>query len=164
MDTRTQEERSRIMAAVRSKDTKPELLVRRFLWSKGIRYRLHAASVPGRPDVVVRRLKLAIFVHGCFWHGHEGCSRGRLPKSKLGYWRPKIDNNRSRDAAIAEQLHQEGWYQIVVWECQLRTQESAATALVQLWYEIQAMCPKTGLAVGSVSRNGEPSARRVGGS
>lgn len=145
-DTRTQEERSRIMAAVRSKNTGPELLVRRFLWSKGLRYRLHVASFPGTPDIAVGRLKVAIFVHGCFWHGHEECSKGRLPKSRLEYWRPKIDANRRRDAAIAEQLHREGWHQIVVWECQLRTQQSAANTLPQLWNEIQSICQEGGLA------------------
>ena len=134
------------MAAVHSKDTGPELMVRRFLWSKGMRYRLHAANVPGTPDITVRRHRLAIFVHGCFWHGHEGCSRGRLPKSKLEYWSPKIDANRSRDAAIAEQLSQEGWHQLVVWECQLRTQQAAATALPQLWNDIRSICPEIGLA------------------
>lgn len=134
------------MAAVRSKNTRPELMVRRFLWSKGLRYRLHAASVPGTPDIVVRRIKVAIFVHGCFWHGHEGCSRGSLPKSRLEYWRPKVDANRSRDAAIAEQLNREGWHQIVVWECQLRTKQSAATSLPQLWNEIRSICQKLGLA------------------
>ena len=133
------------MVAVRSKDTRPELLVRRFLWSKGMRYRLHAAEVPGTPDIVIRRHRLAIFVHGCFWHGHEGCSRGGLPKSKLEYWGPKIDANRGRDAAIAEQLNQEGWHQLVVWECQLRTQQGAATALPQLWSEIRSTCPEIGL-------------------
>ena len=134
------------MAAVRSKNTGPELLVRQFLWSKGLRYRLHVASVPGTPDIVVHRLKLAIFIHGCFWHGHEGCSKGRLPKSRLEYWRPKIDANKSRDAVIAEQLNRDGWHQIVVWGCQLRTQQSAATSLPQLWNEIQSICQERGLA------------------
>ena len=133
------------MAAVHSKDTGPEMLVRRYLWSKGMRYRVHVANIPGRPDIAVRRHKLAIFVHGCFWHGHEGCPRGRLPKSRLDYWGPKIDANKRRDAAIAEQLKREGWHQIVVWECQLRTKKAAATALPQLWNDICLMCPGIGL-------------------
>ena len=145
MDTRSKEKRSEIMAAVHSKDTGPEMLVRRYLWSKGMRYRVHAANIPGRPDITVRRHKLAIFVHGCFWHGHEGCPRGRLPKSRLDYWGPKIDANKRRDAAIAEQLKREGWHQIVVWECQLRTKKAAATALPQLWNDICLMCPEIGL-------------------
>lgn len=145
MDTRSKEKRSEIMAAVHSKDTGPEMLVRRFLWSKGMRYRVHAANIPGRPDVAVRRHKLAIFVHGCFWHGHEDCSRGRLPKSRLEYWGPKIEANKKRDIAIAEQLKWEGWHQVVVWECQLRTQQAAAAALQQLWNDIRLKFPGIGL-------------------
>ena len=114
------------MAALHSKDTGTELLVRRFLWAKGLRYRVHAADVPGTPDIVVRRHKLAIFVNGCFWHGHEGCLRGTLPKSRVEYWRAKIRANKNRDAAIAEQLKLDGWHQVIVWECQLRTQQAAA--------------------------------------
>ena len=144
MDTRNKEERSKIMAAVHSKDTGPEMLVRRYLWSKGLRYRVHAANIPGRPDIAVRRHKLAIFVHGCFWHGHQGCPRGRLPKSRLDYWGPKIDANKKRDAAIEEQLKREGWHQLVVWECQIRTQQAAATALPQLWNDIRLKCPGIG--------------------
>lgn len=145
MDTRSKEKRSQIMAAVRSKHTGPEILVRRFLWSKGMRYRVHVADVPGKPDIVVRRHKLAIFIHGCFWHGHEGCSRGRLPKSRLEYWSAKIDANKSRDDAIADQLNREGWRQLVVWECQLRTQKAASTALPQMLDEIRLMCPEIAL-------------------
>jgi DNA mismatch endonuclease (patch repair protein) len=132
------------MSAVHSKDSGPEVLVRRFLWSKGMRYRLHVANVPGTPDIAVRRYKLAIFVHGCFWHGHEGCPKGRLPKSKLDYWSAKIDANRSRDKAVARQLSEEGWNQIVVWECRLRTRQSAATTLPKLWTDIRRICPDIG--------------------
>ena len=141
MDTRSKEKRSQIMAAVHSRDTGPEMLVRRFLWSKGMRYRVHVANVPGTPDIAVRRHKLAIFVHGCFWHGHDNCSRGRLPGSRLEYWGEKIHANRHRDAAITEQLNQEGWRQLVVWECQLRTQRAASITLPRLLDEIRLMCP-----------------------
>ena len=129
------------MAAVHSKDTGTELLVRRFLWAKGMRYRVHAADVPGTSDIVVRRHKLAIFVNGCFWHGHEGCSRGRLPKSRVEYWRAKIRANMNRDAAIAEQLKLDGWQRVVVWECQVRTQQATAETLPRLWNEIRSACP-----------------------
>ena len=145
MDTRTKEKRSEIMAAVRSKDTGPEMLVRRYLWSKGMRYRVHAANLPGKPDISVRRHKLAIFVHGCFWHGHANCPRGRLPKSRLEYWGPKIRANKKRDLAIAEQLDKEGWHRVVVWECQFRTKQAAADSLPQLWNEIRLKCPGIGL-------------------
>ena len=132
------------MAAVRSKDTGPELLVRRFLWSKGMRYRVHPENLPGTPDIAVRRHRLAIFVHGCFWHGHENCPKGRLPKSRLEYWNAKIDANRRRDEAIALQLRRQGWLQVVVWACQLSTRQSAATALPKLWNEIRQICPEVG--------------------
>ena len=145
MDTRTKAKRSEIMAAVHSKDTGPEMLVRRYLWSKGMRYRVHAANIPGRPDIAVRRHKLAIFVHGCFWHGHEDCPRGRLPTSRLEYWGPKIEANKNRDAAIAKQLKRNGWHHVVIWECQLRTKQAAETALAQLWNDIRLMCPGIGL-------------------
>ena len=115
--------------------------MRRFLWAKGLRYRVHAADVPGTPDIVVRRHKLAIFVNGCFWHGHEGCSRGRLPKSRVKYWSAKIQANKHRDSAIAEQLKRDGWHRVVVWECQLRTQQSLANTLPRLWNEIRSICP-----------------------
>ena len=146
MDTRTQKERSRIMAAVHSRNTGPELLVRRFLWSKGIRYRLHVANVPGTPDISLSRCKLAIFVHGCFWHGHVGCPKGRLPKTRLEYWGPKIDANMKRDVVIAEQLNQAGWHQLVIWECQLRTRQATDTALTRLWNDIRSICPDIGSA------------------
>lgn len=145
MDTRTKEERSRIMAAVHSKNTGPELMVRRFLWSKGMRYRLHERNVPGTPDIALRRHKIAIFVHGCFWHGHVGCPKGRLPKSRLEYWGPKIDANMKRDAVIAEQLKHAGWHQLVIWECQLRNRQSAAAELTRLWNRILSICPNIGL-------------------
>jgi len=90
VDTRSKEKRSQIMAAVHSKNTSIELLVRRYLWSNGIRYRLHPANLPGKPDIVISRYKLAIFIHGCFWHGHENCSLGRLPKSRIEYWEKKL--------------------------------------------------------------------------
>ena len=119
--------------------------MRRFLWSKGMRYRVHVPNLPGTPDIAVGRCKVAIFVHGCFWHGHEDCSRGRLPKSRLKYWNAKISSNRSRDATVEAELNREGWRQLVVWECQIRTQKAAAAALPQLWDEIQLLCPGVGL-------------------
>jgi len=96
VDTRTPEERSRIMAAVHSKNTTPELLVRRYLWSQGVRYRIHPKHLPGQPDIAISRCKLAIFVHGCFWHGHDNCVRGRLPKTRVEYWKAKIEANKKR--------------------------------------------------------------------
>lgn len=140
MDTRTKKKRSQIMASVRSKNTGPELLVRRFLWSNGLRYRIHVATLPGTPDISLAKHKLAIFIHGCFWHGHDGCNRGRLPKSRVDYWTAKIEANKVRDASTGEQLKLMGWRQLVVWECQLRTQKAASDSLPNLLNEIRLLC------------------------
>ncbi len=118
MDTRTPEQRRRIMQAVKSKDTKPEMLVRRLLHGMGYRYRLHRKDLPGRPDIAFVSRQKAIFVHGCFWHGH-GCSKGRLPKSRLDYWQPKLDENMHRDRIKQEQLEEMGWRVLVVWQCEI---------------------------------------------
>lgn len=110
--------RSEIMRRVRSKDTGPELALRRYLHSKGLRYRLHVKELPGQPDIVFPARRSVILVHGCFWHGHD-CRRGRnQPKSRLDYWRPKIEANRNRDERVAKELRRLGWRVLVVWECE----------------------------------------------
>jgi len=119
MDRFTPEERSEIMRRVRAADTGPELLVRRLVYSMGFRYRLHCSDLPGRPDLVFRKLKRVIFVHGCFWHQHTGCVRSALPKSRASYWREKLLNNVRRDAKAIRQLRHDGWKVLVLWECQL---------------------------------------------
>lgn len=116
-DTRTPEQRRRIMQAVKGKDTKPELIVRSLLHRIGFRYRLHARDLPGRPDIVFRSRRKAIFVHGCFWHGH-GCKRGHPPKSRSDYWLPKLEANRIRDAAAQAQLEASSWSVLTVWQCE----------------------------------------------
>jgi len=136
VDTRTKEQRHKIMAAVRSKDTQPELLVRKYLWAHGIRYRLHLKSLPGTPDIVIPKLKIVIFVHGCFWHGHESCSLGRLPKSQLDYWKEKIEKNKNRDRKSLKQLKEMGWRVIIIWNCQLRTNKNARISLPKILKEI----------------------------
>lgn len=118
MDTRTPEQRRRIMRAVKSKDTKPELAVRRLLYSLGYRYRLHPKGLPGRPDIAFLGRRKAIFVHGCFWHGHE-CAKGRSPKSRLEYWQPKLEQNAIRDRTKMEQLESLGWQSLVIWQCEI---------------------------------------------
>lgn len=120
MDTRNSEQRSRIMRSVKTKDTGPEMLVRRLLHRLGYRYRLHARDLPGRPDLVFRSRKKAVFVHGCFWHGH-GCAKGKLPKSRLDYWGPKIEGNVARDAAAMRSLRAKGWKPLVVWQCECKS-------------------------------------------
>ena len=116
-DTMTPEQRHRCMSHIRSKDTKPELKVRRWLWSHGYRYRLNVKSVPGKPDIVMRPYRTAIFVNGCFWHGHEGCCK--IPQTNRDFWVGKIRRNQERDQENYRLLQDNGWQVIVVWECQL---------------------------------------------
>lgn len=108
------------MSRIRSKDTKPELTVRRLVHSLGYRYRLHVADLPGKPDLVFPSRRCVIFVHGCFWHRHKGCQRCRLPKSRLDFWKPKLEANKRRDVTNKRGLTQLGWRYLVVWECQVK--------------------------------------------
>lgn len=112
------------MQSVKTKDTGPEQLVRKALFAAGYRYRLHRKDLPGKPDIVFPSCKKAIFVHGCFWHGH-GCSKGKLPKSRTEYWGPKIEANRQRDERNVETLQCAGWDVLVVWQCELSDRASA---------------------------------------
>jgi DNA mismatch endonuclease (patch repair protein) len=130
----TDERRSSVMRAVKSKDTAPEMQVRRFVHALGYRYRLHRDDLPGKPDLVFPKLKRVIFVHGCFWHGHQ-CIRGsRVPKTNREYWIRKIERNCRRDVASVQTLRSMGWSTHIVWECQLngaghRTLEEIASFL-----------------------------------
>lgn len=116
---KTDPSRSDIMRAVKSKNTSPELVVRRILHSAGYRYQLHVRSLPGSPDIAFPGRRKAIFVHGCFWHGHE-CRAGRLPESRRDYWVPKIARNARRDEQQIAALREQGWEVMVVWECETR--------------------------------------------
>lgn len=110
------------MSRVRSKDTQPELFVRRLVHGMGYRFRLHAKDLPGKPDLVLRKHSCVIFVHGCFWHRHsKACPLTRLPKSRIGFWEDKLEQNRRRDAKTRRALRREGWRVLVVWECQLKS-------------------------------------------
>lgn len=120
MDKLTKEQRHRCMSAIKSKSTKPELLVRKFLFSRGFRYRLNHPRLPGHPDLVLRKYRTVIFVNGCFWHGHEGCKSYKLPKTNVVFWKNKIMSNQSRDIEEMRQLASMGWHCITVWECQLK--------------------------------------------
>jgi len=111
-------DRSRIMAAIGGKNTKPELKVRSALHAAGFRFRLHGKHLPGKPDIYLTRYRTAVFVHGCFWHGHN-CRRGRMPASNVEFWEAKIGRNRERDAAAQKALKKQGWRIHVVWECTL---------------------------------------------
>lgn len=120
-DKMTPSQRHYCMSRIRGKATKPELLVRHWLWSHGYRYRLNVKSVPGKPDIVLRKYRTAIFVNGCFWHGHEGCSLYSVPKSNTDFWIAKVQRNRERDRQEYKALHDAGWQVIVIWECQLKS-------------------------------------------
>ena len=117
-DTVLPEKRSRMMSSIRGRDTQPELYVRKALWSRGFRYRLHARQLPGAPDAVLRKYRTAIFVHGCFWHQH-GCSKTHRPSSNRQYWDRKLDGNVARDALNQTKLRESGWNVFTVWECTL---------------------------------------------
>lgn len=119
VDTLSKAERSERMSRVRSKDTKPEMLVRRLIHGMGYRYRLHCRDLPGTPDIVFRRRRMAIFVHGCFWHQHPdpNCKLARMPKSRHEFWGPKLEGNRRRDDANLKKLLELGWNVLIVWEC-----------------------------------------------
>ena len=114
------ETRSRMMSGIRSKDTKPELLVRRALFAAGYRYRLHRRDLPGAPDIVMAGRRIAVFVHGCFWHMHGGCRYLKLPASRPEFWLAKLSANRERDVRSADALRARGWRVLVVWECSTR--------------------------------------------
>ena len=122
-DTLSPRERSERMSRVRNKNTKPEMRVRRLVHSLGYRYRLHYGKLPGHPDMAFPERKKVIFVHGCFWHRHERCSRCRMPKSRLEFWAPKLEKNRLRDVDNQAALQELGWDILVVWECE--TEEAA---------------------------------------
>lgn len=111
--------RSENMSRIRGKDTKPELKVRRALWAEGLRYRLHVKDLPGKPDLVFRKNRTVVFVHGCFWHCHEGCSNFRIPKTRTEWWTAKLTSNKVRDLAVRGKLMDAGWRVIVIWECQV---------------------------------------------
>lgn len=120
MDTLTPSERSERMRRVRQKHTAPELVVRRYAHARGLRFRLHRADLPGRPDIVFPGRRLALFVHGCFWHGHEGCRAARLPTTNTEYWRDKIAANQERDGRVQTALRAMGWKSAVIWQCETR--------------------------------------------
>ena len=124
------------MAAIKDKDTKPEILVRKFLFSKGLRYRLNNRKLPGSPDIVLKKYKTVIFVDGCFWHGHEGCKYFRLPKSNTSFWETKITRNIERDKETTQALTALGWKVIRIWECELRNKSNREAALNKLFNDI----------------------------
>jgi DNA mismatch endonuclease (patch repair protein) len=114
------ETRHRVMASIRKRDTQPEIAVRRALHAQGLRFRLHRDDLPGTPDVVLPGRRLAVFVHGCFWHQHPGCALSRQPRGNTAYWKPKLARNVERDTKARQQLEALGWNVLLVWECEAR--------------------------------------------
>lgn len=121
--------RSYNMSRIKGKDTKPEMLVRRFLHANGFRYRLHVKDLPGKPDIILSKYRTVIFVHGCFWHGHEGCKYFKLPGTRTEWWREKIDRNKENDTKAVRSLRKAGWKVISIWECQLKPANITKTLL-----------------------------------
>ena len=119
-DIKSPEERSRNMAKIRSKDTKPEVYFRKLLFKQGIRYRKNVNYVPGHPDIYLAKYRTAVFVHGCFWHRHKGCRYAYMPKSRVDFWQKKFENNVRRDVMVREELQQQHFKCLIVWECTIR--------------------------------------------
>lgn len=143
-DRHTSAQRSANMARIRAKHTKPELRVRRAAHALGYRFRLHRSDLPGSPDLVFPRLRVALFVHGCFWHQHPGCRRAVLPASRLDYWLPKLAGNQARDAAARAALEAAGWQVAELWECALSTEASARVAVADVLAEAERVFRTTG--------------------
>ena len=148
------------MSAIRSGDTKPEMLVRRYLHSQGFRYGLHNHTLPGSPDIVLRKYKTVIFINGCFWHSHEGCKYYRLPKSNIEFWQNKIERNRQRDIETIEALKTKGWRVITIWECELWTFIQRSETLIQLVKDIKGDLKSVGYTQeGQILIAAEPGAK-----
>ncbi len=126
-DVHTPEVRSYNMSMIKGKNTKPELIVRKFLHNKGLRFRLHKKDLPGKPDIVLKRFNTVIFVHGCFWHGHMNCKYFSLPSTRREWWRKKIDYNRRRDKLNSSKLRYLGWKVITIFECELKKDKREKT-------------------------------------
>lgn len=119
-DIFTKEQRSYIMSRIKSENTRPELIVRKYLYNQGFRYRLHIKALPGSPDIVLKKYRTVIFINGCFWHGHENCPIYKLPKTRSEWWKAKIGRNIKRDNKNRIQLRKMGWHVMTIWECQLK--------------------------------------------
>jgi DNA mismatch endonuclease, patch repair protein len=126
-DVHDKETRSYNMSRIRSKDTKPEMIVRKFLFSKGFRYRLHVKDLPGKPDIVLPKYKTLIFVHGCFWHGHKGCKYFVVPQTRTEWWLDKINGNKANDIKNIKLLKKSGWKVIQIFECKLKSSNTPST-------------------------------------
>ena len=123
-DIVSKEQRSKNMSALRSRDTKPEVYLRKLLFAEGYRYRIAEKSVPGHPDIFLRKYNTAVFVHGCFWHRHQGCKYAYNPKSRVDFWQKKFDDNVKRDAAVKDELRKQNIKCLIVWECTIKQMQN----------------------------------------
>ena len=126
-DVHSKEVRSYNMSQIKGRDTKPELLVRKFLFANGLRYRLYDKKLSGKPDIILPRFRTVIFVNGCFWHGHQNCKYFILPKTRTEWWKQKIKDTQNRDKAAVSELNSSGWNTIIIWECELKKDKRAST-------------------------------------
>ena len=126
-DILTPQQRHANMVAIHGKNTKPEAIVRKWLWGRGYRYRLNHRKLPGKPDIVMRKYRTCIFVNGCFWHGHEGCRYYTKPKTNTEFWVNKVKRNKERDKTVKHQLTSMGWHSITIWECELKSAKREKT-------------------------------------
>lgn len=126
-DIRTPQERSYNMSRIKGRNTKPEILVRKFLFGRGFRYRLNVKKLPGKPDIVLKKYNTVIFVNGCFWHGHENCKYYVIPKTRTEWWQSKIENTKQRDDKERKLLRQMGWNVVTIWECELKKDKREQT-------------------------------------
>ena len=122
-DRITKEQRSENMRRIKSKNTRPEVIVRKYLFSKGLRFRIHVKSLPGKPDIVLNKYKTAIFINGCFWHGHKNCKYFKLPKTRTEWWRNKINNTKKRDLENSLKLKSLGWIVVEIFECEIKDEK-----------------------------------------
>ena len=135
-DIFSSQKRSDIMSKISGKNTKPEILVRKFLFSKGFRYRINVKTLPGKPDIVLPKYKTVIFINGCFWHGHN-CKKGKLPSSNIDFWKEKISNNKSRDDKNSDLLVKLGWKVIIIWQCEISKIDNRIKILNKLLEDIK---------------------------
>ena len=134
-DIVSREKRSQMMSGIGAKNTKPEIAIRKLLHGAGYRFRLHAKSLPGKPDIVMKKYGTVIFVHGCFWHGHENCHLFRLPKSRPEFWGLKIEGNHLRDAVNQQALLESGWKVLTIWECSIKGKGRLEQGEILTWFE-----------------------------
>lgn len=132
MDRHNKQTRSYNMSQIKGKNTKPEIMVRKFLFANGFRYRLHDKKLQGKPDIVLRKYNTVIFVHGCFWHGHDGCKKFVIPKTRTDFWLNKINTNISNDNKNIEALKKDGWNVITIWECEIKNEVRMQKLLKQI--------------------------------